>query len=130
MPKLASVINVLSHAWSSHSSEGTAQASLDDDNAWDDDFQTPHTPVHCVVWREDDGHGELVDGRMESSRGRPGWQTGYQVDIGEEEEEEQEEEEKHKEREEWEEVGPELPFTDAELEQGEEEGEPEPSRGQ
>ena len=62
-----------------------AQASLDDDNAWDDDFQTAHTPVHCIVWREDDSHGEPFDGRMESLRGSPGWQTGNQVDIGEEE---------------------------------------------
>ena len=85
MPKLASAVNVLSHARSSHSGEGMAWASLDDDDAWDDDFQTPHTPVHHVVWREDDGCGELVDGRMESLRGSPGWQTGYQVDIGEEE---------------------------------------------
>ena len=58
-----------------------AQASLDDD----DDFQTPHTPVCCIVQREDDGRGEPVDGRMESARGSPGWRTGYQVDIGEEE---------------------------------------------
>ena len=62
-----------------------ARASLDDEDAWDDDFQTPHTPVCHVVWREDGGHGELVDERMEASRGSPGWQPGYQVDIGEEE---------------------------------------------
>ena len=85
MPKLASAVNIPSHAWSSHSGGGMARASLDDDDAWDDDFQTPHTPVHHIVWREDDGHGEPVDGRMESLRGSPGWWTGYQVDIGEEE---------------------------------------------
>ena len=85
MPKLASAVNVPSHAWSSHLGEGMAWASLDDDNAWDDDFQTPHTPVHHIVWREDDSCREPVDGRMESSRRSPGWQTGYQVDIGEEE---------------------------------------------
>ena len=85
MPKLASAVNVLSHAWSSHSSGGMARASLDDDDTWDDDFQAPHTPVHCVVWRGDDGCREPIDGRMESLRGSPGWQTGYQVDIGEEE---------------------------------------------
>ena len=84
MPKLASAVNVLSHAWSSHSSGGMARASLDED-AWDDDFQTSHTPVCSIVWREDDGHGEPVNGRMEASRGSPGWQTGYQVDVGEEE---------------------------------------------
>ena len=48
--------------------------------------------------------------------------------TSEEEDEEQEEEEEHEGREEWEEVDPGLPSTDAELEQGEEEGEPEPSR--
>ena len=62
-----------------------ARASLDDDDAWEDDFQTPHTPVHHVVWRENDGHGEAVKGRTESSRESPGLQTGFQVDIGEEE---------------------------------------------
>ena len=62
-----------------------AWASLDDDEAWDDDFQTPHTPVCHVVRREGNSHGEPVNGRMESLRGSPGWQTGYQLDIGEEE---------------------------------------------
>ena len=85
MPKLASAVNVPSHARSSHSSEGMTWASLNDDDAWEDDFQTPHTPVHHVVWREDDGCGEPADGRMESSRGSPGLRTCYQVDIGEEE---------------------------------------------
>ena len=84
-PKLASAVNVPSHVHSSHSSGGMAWASLDVDNTWDDDFQTPHTPVHHVVWREDDSHGELADARMKSSRGSPGWRAGYQVDIGEEE---------------------------------------------
>ena len=73
MPKLASVVNVLSHAQSSHSGEGMAWASLNDDDTWDDDFQTLHTPDCHVVWREDDNHGELVDGGTESSRGSPGW---------------------------------------------------------
>ena len=62
-----------------------AQASLDDEDAWEDNFQTPHMPVHHVVQGEDGSHGELVDRRMEASRGSPGWQPGYQVDIGEEE---------------------------------------------
>ena len=48
--------------------------------------------------------------------------------TSEEEDEEQEEEEECKEREEWEEADPELPSTDVELKQGEEEGEMEPSR--
>ena len=73
IPKLASAVNISSHAWSSHSDRGMTQASLNDYDAWDDDFQTPHTPVHHIVQREDDGHGELADGRMESPRGSPGW---------------------------------------------------------
>ena len=85
MPKLASAVNVPSHAWSSHSGGGMACTSLNDDNALEDDFQTPHTPVRCVVWRGDNGCREPADVRMESSSS-PGWQTGYQVDIGEEEE--------------------------------------------
>ena len=84
-PKLSSAVNVPSHAQSSHSGQGMACSSLDDDDTWDDDFQTPHTPVHHIVRREDDGCGEPVNGRTESSRGSPGWQKGYQVDIGEEE---------------------------------------------
>ena len=85
MPKLVSAVNIPSHAQSSHSSGGMAWASLDDEDAWDDDLQTPHTPVHHIVWREDGGHGELVDGKMEALRGSPSWHPGYQVDIGEEE---------------------------------------------
>ena len=42
----------------------------------------------------------------------------------------EEEEVEHEEREKWEEVGPKPPSTAAELKQGEEEGEPEPSRRQ
>ena len=38
-PKVASAVNIPSHAWSSHSGEGTARASLDEDDAWEDDFQ-------------------------------------------------------------------------------------------
>ena len=54
MPKLASAVNVLFHAWSSHSCGEMARASLDDEDAWEDDFQTPHMPVHHVVWQEGD----------------------------------------------------------------------------
>ena len=85
MPKLASAVNVPSHARSSHSGGGMAQASLNDEDAWDGDFQTPHMPVHHIVWGEDSSHGEPVDGRMEASRRSPSWRPGYQVDIGEEE---------------------------------------------
>ena len=62
-----------------------AQASLDDEDVWEDDFQTPTTPVHCIVQQEEGGHGELDAGKMEASRGSPGWPPCYQVDIGEEE---------------------------------------------
>ena len=64
MRKLASAVNVPSHVQSSHSGGGMARASLDDEDAWDNDFQTPHTPVHCVVRREDGGCGEPVDGSL------------------------------------------------------------------
>ena len=86
MPKLASVVNIPSHAQSSHSGGGMASASLDDEDAWDDDFQTPHTPVCCVIWREDDSCREPVNRGMEALKGSPGWHTSYQVDVGEEEE--------------------------------------------
>ena len=84
MPKVALVVNIPSHAQSSQSSEGTAQASLNEDEALEDDFQTLHTPVCCVMWWEDDGHRCSAEGRQESSRGSPGQRTAYQVDIGEE----------------------------------------------
>ena len=85
-PKVASVVNISSHAQSSHSGEGMAWASLDEDKALEDDFQTPYTPVHHVMWQEDDGCQCSAEGRLESSRGSPGQWTEYQVDIGEEEE--------------------------------------------
>ena len=85
MPKLASAVNFPSHAWSSHSCRGMAQASLDDEDAWEDDFQTPHSPVHHIVRWEGGGCREPAAGRMEASRGSPSWQPCYQVDIGEEE---------------------------------------------
>ena len=49
MPKLSSAMTVPSYAQSSHSAGGMVWASLDDDEVWEDDFQTPHTPVHHVV---------------------------------------------------------------------------------
>ena len=85
MPKVASVVNVPSHVWSSHSGEGMAWAPLNKDDMWEDDFQTLHTPVHHPVWREDDSHRDPADGRVGLSRGSPGPHTEYQVDIGEEE---------------------------------------------
>ena len=74
------------YAWSSHSGEGTAWASLDQDEALEDDFQTQHMPVHHVMWWEDNSHRSSAEGRLECSRGSPGQRTGYCVDIGEEEE--------------------------------------------
>ena len=46
-----------------HSGGGMAWASLNDEDA----------PVHHIVQREDGGHGEPVNGKMEASRGSPGW---------------------------------------------------------
>ena len=66
MPKLASAVNVPSYAWSSHSGGGMARVSLDEEDAWEDDFQTSHTPVCYVVWCDGGSHGE--DG---TSRGKP-----------------------------------------------------------
>ena len=50
MPKLASAVNIPAYAHSSCSSGGMARASLDDEDAWEDDFQTPHMPVCHIVW--------------------------------------------------------------------------------
>ena len=62
-----------------------ARASLDNEDAWEDDFQTLHMPVRCVVRWDGGSHRELAAEGMEASRGSPGW-PHYQVDIGEEEE--------------------------------------------
>ena len=63
-PKVASVVNVPTYAWSIHSGEGMARASLDQDEALEDDFQTQHTPVcHIMQW-EDDGHRSSAEGRL------------------------------------------------------------------
>ena len=85
MPKLASAVNVLAYTHSSHSGRGMARPSLNDEDAWEDDFQTPHTPVHHIVQQDGGSHGEPAVERMEVSRGSPGWQPCYQVDVGEEE---------------------------------------------
>ena len=62
-----------------------AQASLDDDEVGEDDFQTPHTPLHCVIRQEGGGQGELAAEQMEASGGSLAWWSFVQVDIGEEE---------------------------------------------
>ena len=85
MPKLASAVNVLSYAWSSRSSGGMARTSLDEEDTWEDDFQTSHMLVHHVVWHDGGGRGEPATERMELAEGSPGWQSYLQVDVGEEE---------------------------------------------
>ena len=73
------------YARSSHSAGGMAQASLDDDEDWEEAFQTPHTPVCRVVRREEGGQGKPAAKQMEASRGSPAWRLFAQVDISEEE---------------------------------------------
>ena len=85
-PKVASTVNVPPHTQSSHSSEGMAQALLDHDEALEDDFQTQHMLVHRIMQWEDTGHRSSAEGRLECSRGSPRQQTGYCIDISEEEE--------------------------------------------
>ena len=68
-------------------SGGMARASLDNEDAWKDDFQTQHTPVHHIVWQDGGGRRELATERMEASGVSPGWQSFFQVDIGKEESE-------------------------------------------
>ena len=85
MPKLPSAVNVLAYARSSHSGGGMARASLDDEDVWEDDFQTPHSPVHHIVRWNGGGHGEPAMERLETSGGSPNWQSFVQVDDSEEE---------------------------------------------
>ena len=85
MPKLASAVNVLSYAQSSCSSGGMARASLDEEDMWEDDFQTLHMPVCHVVRHDRDSHREPAMERMEPAKGSTRWQSYYQVDVGEEE---------------------------------------------
>ena len=85
MPKLASAASVPAYAHSSHSGRGMAWASLDDEDACEDDFQTLHMSFHHIVWWDGGSHGELAIKRMEASRGSSSWQPYYQVDVGEKE---------------------------------------------
>ena len=84
MPKLALAVNEPSYAQSSHSSGGMARVSLDKEDAWKDDFKTPHIPVHHVVWHDRGGSGELATERMEPAEGSPSWQSYYEVNVDEE----------------------------------------------
>ena len=85
-PKVASVVNVPPHVWSSHSGKGTALASLDQEEVWEDDFQTQHTPVRRVKRQGDSSSEASGGGGPECSRGSLGQQTVYRLDISEEEE--------------------------------------------
>ena len=85
MPKLPSAVNVLAYARSSHSGGGMARASLDDEDVWEDDFQTPHSPANHIVRRNGGGHGGPAVERLETSGGSPNWQSFIQVDVSEEE---------------------------------------------
>ena len=83
-PKLSSAVNVLVHARSSRSAEGVAQTSLDDDEDWEEDFQTLHTPMHHVVRQEEGSQGEPAAKQMEASGGSPAWWVVVHMDISEE----------------------------------------------
>ena len=72
-PKLSLAVNVLAHAMVSHSAGGVAQASLDDDKDWEEDFQTPHSPVLHMVRREEGEQGEPAAEQMEASGGSLAW---------------------------------------------------------
>ena len=85
-PKVASVVNVPPRAPSSHSSEGMAWVPLDQDEALEDDFQTQHTPVHCVRWWGDSGSRSSAGVGLECSRGSLGQWDAYCIDISKEEE--------------------------------------------
>ena len=85
MSKLPLAVNILAYARSSCSGRGMARASLNDEEVWEDNFQTPHSQAHHIVRWNGDGHGEPAAERMEASRGSPGWQSIFQVDIAEEE---------------------------------------------
>ena len=85
-PKLSLVVSIPAYARSSHSAEGMVQALLDDDEDWEEeDFQTPHTPVHHVVRQEECSQGESATEQMEASGGSPAWWVTASVDISEEE---------------------------------------------
>ena len=85
--KVASAVIVPSHTQSSHSGEGTALASLHQEEVLEDDFQTQHTPVRHVRWHGDSGSEALGREGPECTRGSLGQRTVYHLDIGEEEEE-------------------------------------------
>ena len=84
MPKLPLAVNVPAYAQSSRLGGGMARASLDNEEAWEDNFQTLHSPA-CHIVRWDRGScKELAAERMEASGGRLSWQSFFQVDVDEE----------------------------------------------
>ena len=88
-------MNIPAYTQSLHSVGEMARASLDNDEVGEDDFQTPHTPVCCVVRRDRGGQGEPATEQMEASGGSSAWQSVLQVDICEEEPETLEEIDPH-----------------------------------
>ena len=85
MPKLSSAVSILACARSSHCVGGVAQASLDDDEDWEEDFQTPHTPVCHVVRQEEGSQGKPAAEQMKASGGSSACWFVDKVDISEEE---------------------------------------------
>ena len=85
MTKLSLAVSIPAYTRSSCSTLGVAQALLDDDEDWEEDFQIPHTPIHHVVRWEEGGQGKLATEQMEASRGSPAWWLVAWVDISEEE---------------------------------------------
>ena len=79
------MVNVLLDAQSSLSMGGRVQASLDEEDILDDEFQTHHTPIsHVVQWDEYNAPGSVK--RMDFARGSPAYLLYYQVNIGKEKE--------------------------------------------
>ena len=87
MCKLPLAINIPTYTWFSHLTRGMARASLDDEEAREDDFQTLHTPVCHVVRQYGGSRGELATEQMEASRGSPALWSFVQMDISKEESE-------------------------------------------
>ena len=75
MPKLVLAVNVLSYAQSSHSGRGMARDSLGKEDAWEDNFQTLHMLVCCVVWHDEGSCREPATERMEPAEESPSWKS-------------------------------------------------------
>ena len=77
-------MSIPAYARSICSAGGVAQALLDDDEDWEEDFQTSHTPIHHMVGWEEGSQGELAQEQMQASSGSLAWWLVARVDIGEE----------------------------------------------